>query len=577
MFSTLQRRITLAFLIIIFLAVGLVGAMAWNQTVTQFEIFVTEQGRMEAEFLASLLEAKYNLDGNLDDVGQTLGFNFFDEIPEGQVIADAGFVMVGAGVPTDAWDNIVAIEMGLPIEQIRLRPSDQSIAEIAMRINVEPSQLTNSILLEEVSVARTIESNFPDEPLFYLADRQAWANEYIFVSEDELMGSLTAGPVGFFTNERVFVFDAVGAMLFDSLGQEAEVSIDDEDRQQGVAITDWRSGKQVGTVLVAAGPDFYDERDQAFLNNLVRALLLGSLVAGGVALLVSSLLARQITTPIVAMTDAVTRLAQGQSGERLVPKGSSEVGKMSHAFNQLSDSLTAQRELRHQLVADMSHEFNTPLTVIRAEMEGLQYGMQGGDEAAKHVIREVERLQSLARDLTLLAEQDRGELPLSFEPLDMASFVSAETKRWQIEAETRGVVLQSAPMPKKTLTIQADVVRLSQALGNLIRNALQYTPAGGQITVSLQEEADWLKIKVRDTGIGIAPDHLPHIFDRFFRVDSARQRATGRRGLGLAIVNNLIELHAGHVFADSELGQGSAIGFALPISGNQHNSTTFSG
>ena len=556
----------LTFLLVILLAVGLGGGLAWWQTTNQFEIFVTEQGRFQATFIASLLEAQHNLHGSLDNINQLLGYGFSGINSVSDATQDEPDAS-GWPIPAaDWWDEVVAAEIGITVERVSQRDSSESIADLANLVDIDPDSLVHAIMLREIDIANAMETEFADEPVFYLADTSLWAHEYVNFSQDAYAASTSdLAALGYFTDERVFVLDQDGAILFDSGTQKGEIELRGEEIEQGVPIIDWRTGEQIGSVLVAAGPDFYDERDRAFLSNMVRSLLIGSLLAVGVALLVSSLLSRQITTPVEAMTAAVTRLAQGETGERLPIKSDDEVGRMSQAFNQLTDSLAAQRQLRHQLVADMSHEINTPLSVIRAEMEGLQYGLQTAEEAAQHVFREVDLLHSLARDLTLLAERDRDELRLDVEPIAMSDFIAAEVDRWQIEAEANGIHLAPAATERDLPPVSVDLVRLSQALGNLIHNGIQHTPAGGQVAVSCERDGDWLKVIVSDTGEGIAAEHLPHIFDRFYRVDSARQRANGGRGLGLAIVRNIIELHEGYVFADSRLGEGSRIGFLLPL------------
>jgi histidine kinase len=200
--------------------------------------------------------------------------------------------------------------------------------------------------------------------------------------------------------------------------------------------------------------------------------------------------------------------------------------------------------------------------------------MQTPGEAIPRVRQEIELLRSLVNDLALLAETDKGALHLKRTPLKLHALVEEAMTRWRSQAETAGIEIQLIT-PTKLPPVNADHPRITLVLGNLIANAIQHTPSGGRIELRVAEAAavpgieappgPYILTSVRDTGQGIPEEDLPHIFERFYRVDPSRNRSTGGRGLGLAIVRQIIELHDGYVWAESTEGVGSLVGFALPV------------
>ena len=236
---------------------------------------------------------------------------------------------------------------------------------------------------------------------------------------------------------------------------------------------------------------------------------------------------------------------------------------MSKAFNKMTDALQTQREIRRQLIADISHELNTPLSIMRLEAQGMTDGMQTPEEAARNIQREIDLLSGLITDLELIAEADQQAIQLVKEPVAVADFLTEITGRWQSEANTQSIQLQLT-LESLPPTVDFDSGRMWQVLDNLLRNALQHTTQGGQVTVTASADSTHLTLTVHDNGCGIDARHLPRLFDRFYRVDEARQRISGGRGLGLAIVKQLTELHDGRVEVTSEPSVGSTFSFLLP-------------
>ena len=239
---------------------------------------------------------------------------------------------------------------------------------------------------------------------------------------------------------------------------------------------------------------------------------------------------------------------------------------MSAAFNRMTSTLEAQRELRRRLINDVSHELNTPLSVIMLEAKGLRDGLQTAENASDHIIQEVDRLRGLVTDLDWLAETDQGELRLTLEASSVQELAAAELDRWQPQAQARQVnlSLQVADVLPK---VRLDRMRMSQALGTVIGNAIRCSEDGGSIEIRVSlEGGDKLSISVTDDGIGIDAADLPHIFDRFYRTDQSRSRGIGGTGLGLAITRAIVDAHGGTIAAASPgPGQGVTVSIRLPL------------
>jgi signal transduction histidine kinase len=244
---------------------------------------------------------------------------------------------------------------------------------------------------------------------------------------------------------------------------------------------------------------------------------------------------------------------------------------MGVAFNAMAASLETQRALRNRLVDDVAHELNTPLSVIQLELEALRDGMQTPAEAAARVGAEIKHLRNLVDDLATLAESDEEMLQLNLKTVDLGKLAAEAALRWQSPAEAAEISLQ-LNIPDGLPPVQADPARIAQVFGNLLSNALAHTPQGGRVTISLRaqqpaspaDSPELVAVTVTDTGEGIPPEDLPHVFERFYRADRSRTRTTGGRGLGLAIVRRIIERHGGRVWVESQPGAGSTFGFALP-------------
>ena len=303
---------------------------------------------------------------------------------------------------------------------------------------------------------------------------------------------------------------------------------------------------------------------EPFVRSVNRWMIGAVAAAGLLALVLMWLLSRRIVGPVEALTAAARRMERGDWEARVAVRSRDEIGDLSHAFNAMAESLARNETLRRQLVSDVAHELRTPLTNLRAQLEAMEDGIVRADPAALRSLHEETLLLArLVDDLQELSLAEAGRLRLDRAPVSPREALDAAAAAFRAQAESRRIALrvESEGAPD----VLADRARLGQVLRNLVSNAVRHTPDGGSITLTAAEEGDAVRFAVRDTGEGIDPEHLAHVFDRFYRADASRARATGGAGLGLAIVKHLVEAHGGSVSAASEIGVGTAVAFTIPL------------
>jgi signal transduction histidine kinase len=285
------------------------------------------------------------------------------------------------------------------------------------------------------------------------------------------------------------------------------------------------------------------------------------------ALLVSLFLSRRIVAPVRSLSDASQRIADGHYAERVHVNGTDEIAQLASGFNQMASQLEQVESMRRQLIGDVTHELRTPLTSIKGYMEGLVDGvLPATSETFNQIHQEADRLSRLVDDLQELSRVEAKAYSLDIRSVAVSNLVQTTVKRLSPQATAKRISLRSN-LPADLPPLQADEDRITQVLVNLVANAIQYTPAGGEVTISAARHADEVHISVKDTGIGIPPEHLANLFTRFYRVDKSRSRnAGGGSGIGLTIARHLIEAHGGRIWAESKGdGQGSTFTFSLEI------------
>ncbi len=304
-----------------------------------------------------------------------------------------------------------------------------------------------------------------------------------------------------------------------------------------------------------------------FRASFNEALMYAASAAMLAALALSFLFSRSVVAPVLAMSHATQRIADGRYDERVQAAGQDELAQLASRFNQMAEKLDQVESMRRRLIGDVSHELRTPLTAIKGSMEGLMDSvLPANDETFQQIHSEADRLNRLVDDLQELSRVEARAYRLDFSSLVVSSLVQTVTKRLVSKAEAKRISLDFELTPDLPL-VRADEDRAIQILTNLTGNALQYTPEGGSVTISAKRINDEIQFSVRDTGIGIPPEHLAHIFDRFYRVDKSRSRqAGGGSGIGLTIAHALVEAHGGRIWVESQgEGKGSTFNFTLPV------------
>jgi len=308
-----------------------------------------------------------------------------------------------------------------------------------------------------------------------------------------------------------------------------------------------------------------DEINQSFRQAMTSSLLMATSVAVIAAVVASYLFSQRIVSPVLGMLRASRRIASGHYAERVTVRATDELGELRDSFNQMAASLEETERRRLALIGDVAHELRTPLSTIEGYAEGLLDGVvDGSPETFALIHKEARRLRRLVDDLQELSRAEARQLSLHPRPIVPQHLIDAALVRLQPQFDEKGLTL-TIEVPDRLPEILADEDRTVQVLTNLMGNALSYTPAGGHVAVRVRTLGDQVKFIVSDSGIGIAAEHLPHLFERFYRVDRSRSRAIGGSGVGLTIARHLVEAQGGTIEAKSPgLGKGATFSFTLP-------------
>ncbi|MBQ4551415.1 MAG: HAMP domain-containing protein [Clostridia bacterium] len=319
----------------------------------------------------------------------------------------------------------------------------------------------------------------------------------------------------------------------------------------------------IGVVLLSSPvqtmmANLYELRDQMLVIFIAVAVI---------AIVFCLVFSQIITKPMTALTRSIQTMARGDFSTRVKVRGSGEMRRLARTFNSMSEKIESLDQARNQFVSNASHELKTPLATMKIMIESLIYQpeMEVGlrTEFMTDINREIDRLSSVVTDLLTLVRMDVKDVKLSRENMSLAALVK----------DTRHLLTTMIEKRKQTVTLSiqddcdmyADRTKLQQVVYNLMENAVKYTQEGGEVSVTLQRIGRDAVLTVKDNGPGISAEHLPHIFDRFYRVDKARSREAGGTGLGLAIVHQLVMLHGGEIHVESEEGKGTAFSVELPL------------
>ena len=338
----------------------------------------------------------------------------------------------------------------------------------------------------------------------------------------------------------------------------------DVDAMTGVfASAIYGDGNPVGAVI-------YISQVQEIYENLheIQLKIMTWLIVVAISVIVMSMFViRTITRPVGELREGIAKMTSGDFSARVNVRGHNEFAELAAAFNSMSERLELLDKSRNQFVSNASHELKTPLSTMKILIETILYqdpidpGMT--KEFLADVNKEIDRLSRIVSDLLTLVNIDSGGMKLNNTDVDINELLLEQVKRLAPLARENGIELDCSA--KESLEVTGDSVKLQQVIYNFIDNAIKYTPRGGEVHAILARAGKRAIIRVSDTGIGIPADDLPHIFDRFYRVDKARSRATGGTGLGLSIVKQIVQLHGGSIIATSEEGNGTTFVIEFPL------------
>lgn len=322
----------------------------------------------------------------------------------------------------------------------------------------------------------------------------------------------------------------------------------------------------LATALVRypASARILNPEDATFVSAIYRSLL----VAGSLALLIGAFLSfwtsRRLVSPLQQLTKAAHRVGEGNLDERVSITTNDEVGELAIAFNNMADNLKKQEHLRKQFTVDIAHELRTPLTSIKSYIEAFQDGVLRADTENLLIINEeIERLVTLASDLKDLNVAEIGALKPNFEPIQIGELLDRTIYKLHPLIQEKEIELDWQP-PNHPIEIQGDSHLLTRLFYNLVHNAYKYTEKDGHIHIQIEDNPNYVIIRIQDTGSGIPREDIPFIFERFYRADKSRSRETGGTGIGLALVNQITQLHHGTIEVESNLGLGSCFSVLLP-------------
>jgi signal transduction histidine kinase len=369
----------------------------------------------------------------------------------------------------------------------------------------------------------------------------------------------------------VLLADVGGNIVYDERTQRVGTLLSVSERSTALPI-DVQGGTAGYLLLGTQGRGALATNEQDFLDQLQRTLLIAAVIAAGLGIVIGVVISRTVSRPLSRLAQAARAFAAHNWAQRVQIGGTEEVAEVAVAFNDMADSLQHAETLRRNLMADVAHELRTPLTVLQGNLRAMLDGVYPLERSEIATLYDETRLLNrLVDDLRELALAEAGQLKLNRQPIDLAALIGSTVANFMPMAEERGLALEANL--DRVVTVVADPDRVGQVLRNLIANALWHTPPQGQVTVETQPIDRGICVTVTDTGEGIAPEDVPHVFDRFYRSDKSRTRPStslhsaqdrGGSGLGLAIAKSLIEAMGGQIGVDSELGKGSRFWFTLP-------------
>ena len=379
---------------------------------------------------------------------------------------------------------------------------------------------------------------------------QSWAGVQPLI---EQIGRITGG--------RLILTDEDGIVVGDSTGELLGKPLERGLAKQGYPIT--VRGGVAGRLYLNLPRR--DPLEESFLISVRKSVIWAALIAGGVGIILTLWLSRRILKPVQALTVAARRMQGGDLDQQVNVSSKDEIGELARAFNAMAVGLKRQEELRRNMVSDIAHELRTPLSNIRGYLEAMREGLvEPTPSMISSLHEEALLLNRLIDDLQDLALAEAGQLTLNRQPVALEDIVERGVDSIRSQAEAKRLKLR-IDLPEELPLVDVDPQRIVQVLRNLLENAVKHTPEGGEIAVAAARQDHWIEVRVSDTGEGISSENLSHIFERFYRADKSRARATGGAGLGLTIAKRIVEAHGGEIRVESEESQGTTFTFTLPL------------
>ena len=321
---------------------------------------------------------------------------------------------------------------------------------------------------------------------------------------------------------------------------------------------------EAGQVIIGYyGPYFYSDSDLAFINTMNRLLVGVGVFSLLLSILVGSVMAKRLSAPISRVITTARMISKGYFGDRITePSSTKETAQLTETINNLAETLENQEALRKRLTADVAHELRTPLTTLQSHIEAMIDGIWEPDsERLKSCHEEIMRINRLVGDLEKLSRYESENLILTRTSFNISELIRNIIRNFENDFAGKDIDIKFIGGDE---TINADKDKISQVIVNLLSNALKYTPKGGEVQVSVKSFDESVEITVKDTGEGIPPVDLPHIFERFYRADKSRNRLTGGAGIGLTITKAIIDAHKGSIRVKSKVNEGTEFTVTLP-------------
>ncbi len=410
-------------------------------------------------------------------------------------------------------------------------------------------------------------------PFFAAADLESCEAPLFSAAADEqgrillidAEGKIQLDTLNLLEGTRTAVPEAVTVLRGDEVRAYGIHPLDEEGTEHAAlcAAAMTMDGRIIGAVLLSTP---VTELRQA-IETVEKQLMTVFIAVAAAALIAALIFAVTMTAPIKALTSTIRRMGKGDLSARVNVRASGELKALADSYNAMAEKIENFDQSRSQFVQNASHELKTPLATMKILLENLIYQPDMPAELRAEFMQdmnhEIDRLSGIITDLLTLTQMDSHQSALKPDSVDLSALCEETIHALRPAAEKARLTLQDDIAPDITLT--ADESKLSQVVYNLIDNAVKYTPEGGRVDVRLAVEGKTAVLTVKDNGIGIPEEDVKHIFDRFYRVDKARSRATGGTGLGLSIVAQMVKLHGGEISVESENGKGSAFTVRLPM------------